>query len=165
MRSALTCFVLAAVMAACDSDHRSGAAGRTGDSEMPMTATPDSVTAMLDGPQSARLGVPVTFVLRVRNEAAQTTTLYLRGREIAFDVVLTDTNGREIWSRLHDQVVQAIVRVEQVDPGQSIELRHTWNQHDNLGRPARPGEYNVQGLVLTDGAPIRTPARRMRILP
>jgi hypothetical protein len=178
MRSVLASAGLAAIIVACGGDNRSGIAAGAGDGGAPaaagherhrsavtMTATPDSVTAMLDGPPSVRAGVPVMFVLHIRNESAQTAALYLRGREIAFDLVVTDSAGREIWTRLHDQIIPAIVRVEQLAPGASLELRDTWYQNDNNGQPVVPGEYVVQGLVLTDGVPMRTLERRLRIVP
>jgi hypothetical protein len=130
-----------------------------------LSNTDSVVTASLETRPEARAGESVLFVIRLRNESPNRVDLYLRGREIAFDLVLTDSDGHETWSRLHDQVVEAILRIEQLDPGQSIELRHTWNQQDNMGKAVRPGEYNVRGIVPTDSSPIRTPPRRIRLLP
>ena len=138
-----------------------GAVGTVVDS----SALPTDVTSSLEAPDQVQPGDSVPFVIRLRNGGSRTVDLYLRGREIAFDVVLTDSSGNEIWTRLHDQVVPAVLRIEQLEPGKSLELRHVWNQQDNTGRRVRPGDYVVRGLILTDGTPIRTPERRLRILP
>ena len=123
------------------------------------------VRASLEAPQEVRTGETVTFLIRLRNESAERVDLYLRGRDIAFDIILTDGAGREIWSRLHQQAVQAILRIEQLDAGKAIELRHGWNQRDNSGEQVRPGDYSVQGVVLTESEPIRTPTQQLRIRP
>jgi hypothetical protein len=173
MRSLLVMAFAAHLLSSCakseetgDSIKRSlrapkGAEGTVIDS----SARPGEVTSSLEAPEQVQSGDSVPFVIRLRNSGAQAADLYLRGREIAFDVVLADSSGTEIWTRLHDQIVQAVIRIVQLEPGKSIELRHVWNQLDNSGRQVRSGDYVVRGLVLTDGVPIRTPERRLRILP
>jgi Intracellular proteinase inhibitor len=127
--------------------------------------TIDSLLVTLDVPREVRAGASVPFVLRVHNESARIVDLNLRGREIAFDIVVSDSAGREVWSRLHGQIVPAIIRLEPLGPGKALELRHKWNQRGNERRAVPPGEYDVQAHILTDGDPLRAPPRRFRILP
>lgn len=114
----------------------------------------DSLRLDLVVPAQIAGGEPVGMTLRVENVAERPLDLYLVGRTIAFDLVVEDPAGVEIWSRLHDQVVQQILRVEHLAPGDTLVLEDTWPQRSNAGRPVVPGEYQVRGEVLAEGGPL-----------
>ena len=130
-----------------------------------MTPSADSLRLSLDVPREARAGAPVPMALRVENAAARPLDLYLRGRTIAFDLVVERADGRPIWRRLEGEMVPAIVQLRTLAPGEVLELRARWNGRTARGAPA-PGDYVVRGLLLTDGPdPLATPAAPLRILP
>jgi hypothetical protein len=104
-------------------------------------------------------GEPVPVTLRLTNTTSKPITLYLRGRTIAFDLTVTRASGEVVWRRLEGETVPAILQVRELAPGEVLELEDAWDQATNLGEPASPGNYQVQGAVLTDRPePIRTPA-------
>lgn len=117
-------------------------------------ATSDSLRLDLVVPAQVHAGEPVEMTLRVENVAERPLDLYLVGRTIAFDLVVEDPAGVEVWSRLHDQVVQQILRVEHLAPGETLVLENTWRQQSNAGRPVEPGEYQVRGKLLAEGGPL-----------
>lgn len=124
----------------------------------------DSLELRLIAPASARSGQPVRFVLRATNVTNRALDLFLTGRVITFDVVLSDSNGREVWSRLHGQTVPAILRVEQLGPHQAIEMRADWSGLGNDGAPVPPGTYAAEGLLPADApGPFRSARITIRI--
>jgi len=102
-------------------------------------------------PRSAPLGSKVPIVVLIENESAAPVELYLRGREIAYDIRVTRAGGDVVWRRLEGQVVPAILRLETIAPGKPIELRDSWDQRNNAGETVAPGEYAVSATVLSDG--------------
>ncbi|MGQ0701550.1 MAG: BsuPI-related putative proteinase inhibitor [Gemmatimonadales bacterium] len=123
----------------------------------------DSLEVSLTLPAVARLGEPVPAEITLTNRADRRLTLLLRGREIVFDLEVRDSRGLVVWRRLEEAIIPAILRVEELTPGQTITLRGEWPERDQAGNPAPAGEYEVQGSVLTEGEPLRTPRRRIRI--
>ena len=124
-----------------------------------MTALPDGLRLTLDVPTVARHDVSVPITLRIENVGGRLIELILRGRSIAFDVIVRDSNGRVIWQRLANTMIPAIARLEQLEPGQSLELRADWSPS---GSPL--GEYLVESELLTDGPPLRPPSSRVRLI-
>jgi hypothetical protein len=89
----------------------------------------------------------------------------LRGREIAFDIIVTSEKGKIVWRRLEGRTVPAILQVRTLSPGESLELSDTWDQETNAGRPAGAGLYTVEGTFPTDARrPAKTLAVPLRIL-
>jgi len=126
-------------------------------------ATSDSLRLDLIVPDQVDAGEPVDMTLRVENVAGRPLDLYLTGRTIAFDLVVEDPVGTEIWSRLHDQVLQQILRVEHLAPGDTLVLEDTWLQRSNAGSPAEPGDYQVRGSILTEDEPLTAGPVPLRI--
>ena len=124
-----------------------------------MTSLPDGLRLTLDVPSEARRGTPVPITLRIENIGDRPLELTLRGRSIAFDVIVRDSSGRVIWQRLANTIIPAIARLEQLEPGQALEVRADWRPG---GSP--PGEYLVESELLTDGAPLRPPSSRVRLI-
>jgi Intracellular proteinase inhibitor len=118
----------------------------------------------LELPAEVPLGDSVSFKVRLRNLGEKPAVVYLRGREITFDVVVTRTNGDTVWHRLRGEPVQAIVQVRQLASHEELQLQDLWDQRDGRGRPVRPGDYLVQGMLFTDQpTPLMTPKEALRI--
>lgn len=100
----------------------------------------------------------MTVTLRAENVSGESLDLYLQGRTIAFDVVVTDADGSVVWRRLEGEVIPAILRIETLEPGATLELEAHWDQRSNIGQPVAPGRYTVHGEFLTEGDPLVTPA-------
>lgn len=104
-------------------------------------------------PRRVETGRPVTFVLRATNTGSDSVTLYLRGREIAFDLIVSRADAPQtpvVWQRLRGATIPAIVQVRQLGAGESLVLEHRWDQRGDDGNPVGPGAYLVRGLLLTD---------------
>jgi hypothetical protein len=125
----------------------------------------DSLLLRLEAPDTVPAGDPVPFALRAENRSGATLTLYLTGREIAFDVVVLTESGDTVWRRLEGEVIPAMLRVETLEAGGALLLETTWDQRTADGAAASPGRYRVHGEILTEGAPLRSPAVELRIRP
>lgn len=105
----------------------------------------------LTAPERARVGSIVPFVIRIENVGEAALELYLRGRTIAFDILIRDESGAVAWNRLHGEIIPGIIQVKVLDSGETLELSHEWHQRTNRGETVVPGLYSAQGIVLTDG--------------
>ena len=123
----------------------------------------DSLELTLTVPAVTRLGDTVPAEITLTNRAGRRLTLVLRGREIVFDLEVRDSRGLVVWRRLEEAIIPANLRVEELEPDQAITVRGEWPQRDQAGSPVPAGEYDLQGSVLTDGEPLRTARRRIRI--
>lgn len=111
-------------------------------------------------------GAPVPIKLLVTNETSAPLDLYLRGREVTFDIAITDATGDGVWRRLEGEVVEAILQLRTLAPGEELELSHAWDQKSQLGNPVPPGRYVVRGSVLTDGTTtLESPPATLEITP
>jgi hypothetical protein len=106
----------------------------------------------LHAPANARVGEMIPITIRVENKSAETLELYLCGREPTCDFLVIASDGDVVWRRLEGEIVQAILRLELLAPGQTLELRDSWDQRDNAGEPVAPGAYTIRGTVLSDGS-------------
>jgi hypothetical protein len=131
---------------------------------MPAPAS-DSLHLSLELPHRVAPGEPVPVILRARNVSGRALDLYLRGRTIAFDIVVSDENDEVVWRRLEDELIPAILRIETLDPGEVLEVEERWDQRSNSSDPVPPGSYRVRGLFLTEGDPLITPEHSLRIIP
>jgi hypothetical protein len=131
---------------------------------------PDSVSAgpirfEIDLPSEVTAGEPVPITLRARNAGDTPVELYLRGREIAFDITVTSATGQIVWRRLEGRTVPAILQIKTLGPGETLELRDVWDQQTSAGTPAEPGLYAVEGTLPGDSRrPRKTPAAPLRII-
>ena len=112
---------------------------------------PAQLRISLTAPESARLGSTVPVIIQVQNTGDAAIELYLRGREIAYDVLFKDATGETVWRRLEGEVIPGVIQLRVLVPGEVLELSHKWNQRTNRGELVRPGVYTVEGTVLTDG--------------
>ena len=124
----------------------------------------DSLAVELVVPDSVLAGVPVPITIRLRNTSEAPIDLRLMGREIVFNVVVTDSSGTVVWERLEGEHVMGILRLDTLGPGAVIELGAEWEQRASDDAPVPPGSYTVQGSVPTDQPePLRTRAAVLRI--
>jgi hypothetical protein len=126
-------------------------------------AAADSVKLSVAAPATVRRGAAIEFTLVVTNPLDRGLTLYLRGREIAFDLIVRSPDGTERWRRLANRPIPAIVKVQDLGPRASLRLRATWDQRDGRGKPVEPGKYRVHAELLTDREPLRSEAIELTI--
>ena len=127
-----------------------------------MTAAPqppDTPRCTVSVSDSVRHGEAVLVTLRLTNTSDQRVTLYLTGRTITFDVVVTGSDGQVVWRRLDHVTTQQIVHVKALAPGETLELRARWRA------AAPPGNYTVTGVIPTDREPLRAASVSLRIKP
>jgi len=123
----------------------------------------DSMTVELTVPDHVRAGAPVPLALRVTNRSTSPLTLYLRGRPIAFDVIVTDARGEVVWRRLKGATISMALQVRELEPGETLALDDVWQQRTNTGAQVEPGEYHLKGQLLTDSEPLETASAPLRI--
>lgn len=126
-------------------------------------APSDSLRLLLELPERVPPGRAVPITLVVENLTDRPLDLYLRGRTIAFDLTVRRADGGVVWRRLEDEVIPAILRIETLQPRGRLELRAEWDQRTNAGEPVPPGDYEVQGELLTEQDPLATPHVRLRV--
>lgn len=126
----------------------------------------DSMTLDISAPHEVRAGEPVPLAIHLTNAGKQPLALYLRGRPLAFDLIVTDAQGKIIWRRLENAVTSMVLQVRELPPGETLTLEDVWLQRSNAGAATQPGEYQVRGEILTDtDTPLATPIRTFRIIP
>ena len=168
--SYLGCIFLVAVLAACspaapNESEQPSATPRSPD-EAPLSAVADdSLDLRLHLPDRVAPGEPVPITFRVENATDRSLDLYLTGRPIAFDLIVTAEDGRTVWRRLEDETIPMVLRIQSLAPGETLELGETWDQRSNAGEFVPPGTYTVRGKLLTEDEPLVTPESRLRIGP
>jgi len=124
---------------------------------------PDSLRLELDVATEARVGSVVSIALRVRNVGDRPIDLYLRGRTVAFDVIVRRDSGEVVWRRLENAIIPAILRIETLAPNATLELRADWSLATTTGATVTPGTYAVEGVLLTEDAEMRTVPVRLHV--
>jgi hypothetical protein len=117
----------------------------------------------LELPARVNVGEPVPMRLKVRNDGAEPAELALTGSPIAFDIVVEQLDGTEVWRRLRGDAVSMMLQVTILQPGQSLEFTHRWDQRDTSGRAVRAGTYTVGGSVSTPDGKLESKSRRLVI--
>jgi hypothetical protein len=105
----------------------------------------------------------VRIGLHLENVTSRTLDLYLRGREITFDVTVRGENGRTVWRRLEDEVVPAILRLEPLPGGGALDLETLWDQRSGEGEQVPAGRYTLEAELLTEDGTLRWPVASLRI--
>jgi hypothetical protein len=100
----------------------------------------------LEAPDEVEAGQTVNLKLIWRNLTDQPVGLTLGGRP-AYDFVVTTNEGKQIWRWLEGEVVQQILEIKTVDPGQKLEFTLEWQPVDQAGAPLAPGRYLVHGIL------------------
>jgi len=123
----------------------------------------DSMTVELSVPDHVRAGESVPLTLKATNRGTTSATLYLRGRPIAFDVIVTDARGKVVWRRLAGATISMVLQVRELGPGESLTLEDSWSQKTNAGAAVAPGEYHLKAQLLTDAEPLETASVPLQI--
>lgn len=95
-------------------------------------------------------GRPVSLSLVVEHPGPDALELFLQGRSATFDVEVRDAAGALVWRRLEGAVLQAILQLRVLWPGERFVLHASWDQRDQAGALVPPGEYRLRGFLLTD---------------
>lgn len=111
-----------------------------------------------------RSGEPVPITLRVVNTDTGPLELSLLGRTPVFAITVTRLRGDVVWRRLEGQTMPMILQLRTLAPGEELVLRDDWDQRTKRGELVEPGDYVVEGALLTDSQPLRTPAASLRIV-
>ena len=131
----------------------------------PLTV-PDSLRFTLIAPDTIRTGQPVRIVLHLTNITTHTVEAHFLGRDIAFDIVVADKDGRVVWHRLAHAVVPGILQVKTLTPQERLEFSEVWPQKDDDGKPVAAGSYSLWGVLPSDEKePRRTETASLRITP
>jgi hypothetical protein len=125
------------------------------------TAVSATATVGSDNPRlvletaAAATGVQITFTI------GNTSDRLLPFRFASaqnFDLIITDTNGNEVWRWSRGQYFTSVVRSEALRPMGSWKYQAIWNRQDNEGKPVPSGEYRLVGRVTStpplDSGPI-----------
>jgi len=126
----------------------------------------DSPRVVLEVPHEVRAGEPVPMTLRVTNTADRPLTLRLRGRPIAFDLVVRRDDSTIVWRKLEGAMIAMVLQVRTLAPGEALELEDVWRQQAAAGSRVVPGDYTVTGSLLTDShTPLESAPVSLRIRP
>lgn len=112
----------------------------------------EGVEVRLVVPRAVAAGDRVPISIRISNTAPAPVDLYLRGREITVDIVVTDSTGADVWRRLEGEIVPAILQLKTLASGEVLELTHEWDQTSRRGERAPAGVYGVQAFVLAENS-------------
>ena len=124
----------------------------------------DTLRFNLDIPASVRRGVAVPITMRVINTGPHPVELYLRGRTIAFDIVVENAMSETVWHRLKGAAIDASLQLRILQPSEELVLASQWNQKSNDGHDVPTGEYTVRASLLSDRPdPFTFPKRSFRI--
>ena len=148
-------FLLAILLlTACDVQQNDEADGS-------QSGTPtDSLRVALLVPDEARAGTDVPIEVHVQNTSERKLELNLQGREIVFDLTVSQVDGTVVWRRLEGVATQAILRLEPLAPKEVLTLRGVWPKEANQ---VAAGEYEVFASIPTDTLALQSPAVRFRV--
>ncbi len=76
-----------------------------------------SLRPSLELPDTVRVGVTVPITIRLENRGTRPLDLHLTGRPIAFDLVVSDPEGRVLWRRMDDEVLSMVLQLRTLEPG------------------------------------------------
>jgi hypothetical protein len=113
----------------------------------------DNVRLDVEVPKRFPLGEPVPITLALRNSGDRHVDLYVTGRPIAFDIVITAPDETVVWRRQKGRTIAAILQVLELKPHSTLELRDDWMQRSDSGVPVEPGTYFVRGELPIERQP------------
>lgn len=95
----------------------------------------------------------ITFNFSLVNNTDQNQTLTFPTAQL-FDVVVSDTNGTEVYRYSENQLFAQTLTDRTIPPGESISTGLTWNLTDKQGQQVTPGRYTVELSFVPEGSPI-----------
>lgn len=123
-----------------------------------------AVRVELDTGGQVRRGADVALIVRVTNTMDRPVDLYLTGRPVAFDVIVSDAGGRVWWRRLEGRTIAMALRLESLAPGASLVLSDRWDQRSGAGETVPVGDYQVRAEVFTESGVLRSVPHTLRIV-
>jgi hypothetical protein len=102
-------------------------------------------------PSPVGYGQPVPLTLLVRNTSTRPVWLETGDRNYAFNFSIAPAEDEAIWNRLNSlrDPRLAILKMNAIAPGDSMQFQDTWDQHDDRGKQVAPGTYVVRGALNT----------------
>ena len=85
-------------------------------------------------------GEPVLLTITVA--ASEPITLYYRTTQ-RYEIVISDAEGKEVWRWSKDKAFGEVVEQVNLEENERLSFSETWDQKDNDGQPAPPGNYTV----------------------
>lgn len=119
----------------------------------------DAITVTLEAPDSVRAGDPVPYAVIMANRSDRQEEVHLQGREVVFDVTIAKEGGGPVWRRLADEVVEAILRLDTFEPGETRRLEGVVDSSI-----LKPGRYVMHATVPTETGALVSPARPLQVI-
>ena len=139
--------LLLLLLTACTIERR-GAPGTEPGTELEIGARAgDSVVVEIAAPRYAAVGDTVPINIVVHNNRERRIDLNLTGREIAFDIVVARADSTIVWQRLRNVVIQPIVQLKTLEPGESFTLTDRW-------QATQAGSFIIGAELPTDSKPL-----------
>lgn len=118
----------------------------------PSSDTTLTVSARIDSSLSP--DSPAVIQRSVVNAGDTAVSLDVYGGGLAFDAVVTDSSGTEVWHRVGGLMAPMAQRLT-IDHADSVTYHAVWDVRNRLGVPLAPGEYRLAARLLDDrGDPI-----------
>ena len=92
-------------------------------------------------------GNTVHFALVVKNVGGKHAELNFADGQ-AYDFVVTDSAGREVWQWSNGRIFTQSVRNKQLGAGESMRVSESWDKHNAL-----PGHYSVTATLKSSNYP------------
>jgi hypothetical protein len=127
-----------------------GAPGTDRDTEVVIGGQTESDTVALEisAPRVARVGDAVPITIAVYNNHERSIDLNLTGRDIVFDIVVTRADSTIVWQRLRNAVIQPILQLKTLAPGESFSLSDRW-------QASEAGQFVISARLPTDSKPLQ----------
>ena len=122
-----------------------------------------SIRVTLEAPHSAGAGETIPFVVVLANPSDAALDTHLQGREIIFDVTVSDKSGKPVWHRLANAVTQAILRLDTFAPGEARRLYCEWDQRTPEGGRVARGSYTVHASVPTESGSLESERQELKL--
>lgn len=113
------------------------------------TAQSGSLALQLTAPQHSVIGNAVPLTLTLTNTGNEPLDVTLGGRP-PYDFVVRSPTGAEIWRWSLGKVVQMILEITTLKPGEQLRYAIEWSGTDAAGIPVSPGSYLVTGVLNLD---------------
>lgn len=128
--------ILLVLAVACGGDDRS-----SGKARRDSAAAGGALALLLDVPATVRAGEEVPVAVTVVNRGAAAVEI----GGLHMDVVVTRTDGTEVWRRSRHEPTAPPARPEvMLRPSEMRGSGWSWNQRDDGGRPVHPGTYRIR---------------------
>ena len=104
------------------------------------------------------IGEPIKIELKLKNASKEPVTITFPTSQ-RFDLVVSDTEGKEVWRWSHGKVFLQVIQEVTLEPGEELEFKATWDQRDNEGRQVPSGAYVMVGELTGEPKVVSRPIR------